>query len=124
MSSLMTQKSGNKKPRTTRFETYSKLIPLVPAAEIEIVWNHWLSTFKEHPGRKPELNQLRRAHIAWGIHTFDTQLCLTAITGCANSEWHMGGNPAEKIYNDITLILRDITHTKRFLKIAKDNKLT
>jgi hypothetical protein len=32
----------------------------------------------------------------------------------------MGGNPGEKIYNEITLIFRDIPHTKRFIQINRN----
>jgi hypothetical protein len=104
-----------KKPRITRTQRYSDLLAIVPAEEIQTVWQHWITTFKNQPGRKPQLTHQRKTHIAWAIHTYGTQQTLNAITGCSKSEFHMGSNPAEKIYNDITLILRDEKHVNRFL---------
>lgn len=112
----MAQKPKIKKPRITRLDQYSGFIAVVPAEEIETVWQHWISTFKDQPGRKPKINHLRQAHIAWAIHTYGVQKSLDAITGCSKSEFHMGSNPAEKIYNDITLIFRDEKHVTRFLR--------
>jgi hypothetical protein len=110
----MAQKPKIKKPRITRATRYSEFIALVPAEEIETVWQHWISTFKKT--KKADLTDLRRAHIAWAIHTYGVQKSLDAITGCSKSEFHMGSNPAEKTYNDVALIFRDEKHVTRFLR--------
>lgn len=112
----MAKKPQIKKPRITRLDQYSEFVAVVPAEEIETVWQHWLSTFPTYKGKQPVLTDPRRAHIAWAIHTYGVQKSLDAITGCSKSEFHMGSNPAEKIYNDITLIFRDEKHVTRFLR--------
>ncbi|NBR35901.1 MAG: hypothetical protein EBT80_00670 [Chitinophagales bacterium] len=109
-----------KKPRQNRLDQYSTFIDLIPAEEIQQVFDHWVSTFPTNKGKQPILSKPRTAHIAWALHTFGLDLCLQAIDGCAKSEWHMGGNPGEKIYNEITLIFRDIPHTKRFIQINRN----
>lgn len=108
--------------KSNRHIQYRPFIQLVTAADIEEVFNYWVSTFssKSPKGVRTQLTDERKAHIAWAIHTFGVSDCKLAIDGCSNSEWHMGGNPGEKIYNQITLIFRDIEKTSRFIRIGKN----
>jgi hypothetical protein len=39
-----------------------------------------------------------------------------AITGCARSPWHQGGNPDGKFYDGIALICRDAEHVEMFIR--------
>ena len=108
--------------KSNRFLEYLPFIQLITAADIEEVFNYWVSTFssKSSKGTRAKLTEERKAHIAWAIHMFGVSDCKHAIDGCNNSEWHMGGNPGEKIYNQITLIFRDIEKISRFIRIGKN----
>ena len=106
----MTQK------RKTRFSEYSAIVPLVAAEEIQKVFEHWINTFfSASSGKKPKLTPSREAHIAFALYHYSLEQCFAAITGCAASEWHMGANPNEKIYNSLELIFRNEKHTNRFI---------
>jgi hypothetical protein len=67
-------------------------------------------------GRKPELTESRIKLIERSIKRYGADDVKAAITGCANSEWHMGGNPQGKKYNSIELILRNAEKIEFFLQ--------
>lgn len=94
----------------------------ISQAEIEEVFDHWVSTFRSSGrGPTPVLSDKRKSKIARAIRDYGVKTCLEAVSGCAMSDWHMGDNPRGKRYDDIELILRDSAHIERFATIFAEN---
>lgn len=84
----------------------------VSESEIKEVFDFWVSTFKK---RVSALDHKRSVAIGNAIYLFGIDNCKDAIRGCTYSDFHMGRNAANKVYNEIELILRDAEHVERFL---------
>ena len=58
--------------KSNRFLEYRPFIQLETAADIEEVFNYWVSTFSSESskGTRAKLTEERKAHIAWAIHMF------------------------------------------------------
>jgi hypothetical protein len=78
----------------------------------KIVFDYWR---ERHSKRVAVMDVKREAPIGWAIKHYGIQKCKDAIDGCLISEWHMGKNPDNKVYNDISLIFRDAGHVEMFL---------
>ena len=118
----MTTMPKNKKPISKKTFEYSDYIEKVSADQIDEIFTYWVEMFQGVSGKAWKLNNTRRAHIAWGIHTYGVERCKKAIFGCASSPFHMGDNKLGKTYNSLELIFRSMEHTNRFLRIAADNE--
>ena len=88
----------------------------VPASVIDAVWQHYVSTMSAR-GPQPKLTESRSRLIRNRIAEHGADMCKAAISGCANSEWHMGGNPQGKKYNSIELILRNAEKVEWFSEL-------
>jgi hypothetical protein len=93
----------------------------VPEEQIIEVFNFWVQTFKK---RVCALDKKRYIAIGNAIHFFGVDNCKDAITGCTHSDFHMGRNASQKVYNEIELILRDAEHVERFLGFLPDGNST
>lgn len=82
---------------------------------IQIVFDHWVKTMGKR--KNAVLNHLRSVAIGAAIHDYGVEDCKKAIEGCKFSEWHMGRNPQNRIYDDIELILRGPQQIDRFLDL-------
>ena len=79
------------------------------------IFSYWV----EKMGKKRAvMDKKREARIGWAIATYGMEACREAIDGCSSSPWHMGKNPANKRYDDISLIFRDAEHVEMFLEHA------
>lgn len=94
----------------------------VPLAEIQKVFDYWVTTVKSGRGPKPRLDETRKRCIAKAIMMYDVDTCMDAVRGCTLSDWHMGGNPQGKRYDDITLILRNADKIEKFAGLAQNEK--
>jgi hypothetical protein len=67
-----------------------------------------------HPRAK--LDSTRRSKIAARLKDGYTVAELkAAVDGCAQSVWHMGENPSNKKFDDISLICRDASKVESFI---------
>lgn len=89
----------------------------VPQGVLEAIWDHYVTTMWVK-GRKPLLTPEREALIRRSVSRYGVADVKAAITGCAHSEWHMGGNPQGKKYNSIELILRNAQKIEFFLEFT------
>lgn len=79
------------------------------------IFSYWV----EKMGKKRAvMDKKREARIGWAISTYGMEACREAIDGCSSSPWHMGKNPGNKRYDDISLIFRDAEHVEMFLEHA------
>jgi hypothetical protein len=89
--------------------------------QVEQVFGFWKGAL-HHP--RAVLDRKRdkaiRARLAAGRTVDDITL---AITGLANSPYHMGQNETRAVYDDIELICRDEIHLERFMALAGAPKL-
>lgn len=102
--------------------TKSKLIKAakVSSFAIEEVFNYWKSVMN-----KPAtvvLDELRRQNIGAAISDYGIQGCKDAIDGCLLSDFYMGHNKQNVVYNDISLILRNSTKIELFINTFKQSK--
>lgn len=85
----------------------------IPGDQISEVFEYWKTSMNK---RNPLLDATRKRRIGWAIKNYGIDLCKKAIDGCARSDWHMGKNPSNKVYNDIGLIFRNAEKVEMFLE--------
>ena len=80
------------------------------------VFMHWQAAMNK-TGVK--LDSKRRSAIAGRLKDgYSVEKLMTAVTGCAQSEWHQGKNKNAVVYDDIELICRDAPHVDAFVQIT------
>jgi len=91
----------------------------IPSEQIGEIFGYWKEIMKK---RNPILDKKRSSRIGWAIANYGMEACRQAIDGCALSPWHMGQNPSNKAYNDISLIFRDAEKTEGFIERYEKSK--
>jgi len=76
------------------------------------IFSYWVERMAK---KRAVMDKKREARIGWAIATYGLEACREAIDGCLSSPWHMGKNPSNKRYDDISLIFRDAEHVEMFL---------
>lgn len=84
-------------------------------ADIQKVFQHWVDTMQKTARAKLDTN--RRYRIQRALDAYGLDDTMNAITGCSLSEFHMGHNRRRKVYNELTLILRNSEKIERFLDV-------
>ncbi len=92
--------------------------------QVNEVYGYWVSIMRPGRTRIPKLDIERVRKMKWAITDYGIELCKQAIDGCAASDFHMGRNKANKRYDDITLIFRDVEHVEMFLERGEGRKST
>jgi uncharacterized protein YdaU (DUF1376 family) len=107
----------NQEPRTNNQEPICKNKKhLSTSVDAAVVFDHWRSRMN-HP--KAQLDRKRSDLIGKAIGLgYTPEDLMTAIDGCARSEWHMGMNDRGTVFDDIGLILRDAGKIDQFIKLA------
>lgn len=83
------------------------------AEQKKAIFEYW----KESMGKtRPIMDKKRESRIDWAIANYGIDQCRKAIDGCTMSSWHMGKNPSNKRYDDISLIFQDAKHVEMFLE--------
>ena len=96
---------------------------LVPEEDVERVWDAWVTDHGNFSrGRQHKLTEGKNQDIRVGIVKYGIDDCLLAISGILYSPWHMGDNPAGKMYNSPEIIFREGWRVKKFKKLLLDNK--
>ena len=111
------KRGPQKRPRATSISKNKKSL-LVDQNQIKEVFDFWVLTFGK---KRVALDEKRRQAIGAAIHDYGIEACRDAITGCTLSDFHMGRNKNNKVYNEIELILRDSEHIERFLALVSDD---
>ena len=110
----MSESSKRGRPVSAQKLSRSKKATSVSEAEIQQVWDYWVSKMRATSKRKPVLDSSRRQYIGAALFDYELQGCLDAIDGCSISEFHMGRNKMNKRYDSIELILGDAEHIEKF----------
>ncbi len=106
----MGRKKGSVSSHTAEQSKSSSSVSLDLKREIFQYW-------KDAMGKsRPILDAKREQRIGWAISNYGLEACRQAIDGCVLSDWHMGKNPSNKTYNDISLIFQDAKHVEMFLE--------
>lgn len=109
------KKNGpQKRPRIETKQKSAKYSQVSKDA-IQIVFDHWVTIMGKR--KNSVLNHLRSQSIGAAIYDYGVEDCKKAIEGCKFSDWHMGRNPQNRVYNDIELILRGPQQIDRFLDL-------
>lgn len=89
--------------------------PINKTREVEVqnVFQQWLSSTGKDSTRT-KLDSKRKARIVWALENYSLADVLDAVQGWAKSDFHAGQNKDGKIYNDLTLVLRDSTKLEYF----------
>lgn len=100
------------------------VIPIDSAREIadpiQQVFTHWQIIMSKSRAR---LDEKRRKCIkARFADGYEVQDLLDAINGCYLSPFHMGDNPDNTIYNELSLICRDAEHIDRFIETFEEGQ--
>ncbi len=94
-------------------------IRTVNTEDIMTVFTYW-KTIMEHPHAK--LDSKRRRCIEWALSLYDVNTIKQAIDGCHRSSFHRGENPAKRVYDDLTLILRDASKLEGFVAMPDNSE--
>lgn len=108
---LAAQAKGKQKVRPQKIEE-----PLV-----ELIFEHW----KECWGKtdRTKLDDTRRRVIRRALQNYDADTLMAALTGYTQSGWHTGDDNSDgRVYDEITLHLRDATHIEAGLAFARNGK--
>jgi hypothetical protein len=109
------KKNGPQKRPRIETQQKSAKYKKVSKDAIQIVFDHWVQTMGKR--KNSVLNHIRTVAIGAAIFDYGVEDCKRAIEGCKVSEWHMGRNPQNRIYDDIELILRGPKQIDRFLEL-------
>jgi hypothetical protein len=90
---------------------------------IDRVFEAWLKSTGKDPSRT-KLDAKRRARISWALGNYSEEDVVDAVIGWENSPFHSGKNSQRKVYNDITLLLRDAAHLEQMRDLARSPKQT
>jgi hypothetical protein len=94
----------------------------VSEEQVDEIYQYWVAIMRPGKARVPKLDIERVRKMKWAIADYGVELCKQAIDGCAASDFHMGRNKANKRYDDITLIFRDVEHVEMFLERGEGKK--
>lgn len=91
------------------------IIELEPTelTNVDVVFNAWVeATGKDK--KRTKLDASRRRRIEWALENYPLDDVLDAVRGWRNSSFHAGQNKDGRVYNDLTLLLRDATKLEMF----------
>ena len=109
-----TGSKANHKPRTINQEPLTSGKDNMSNDKSIDVFNFWIATMdKNHNSTKLTSKRLKaiKARFREGYTLEDIK---TAIVNCSKSQWHMGQNPNNTMYNDIELICRNGEKLEQF----------
>jgi hypothetical protein len=86
--------------------------------DVELVFQSWVTT-TDKSGRT-RLDDKRRRAIERALTHYPLAEVLEAVEGWANSPFHRGQNDQGKVYDEITMILRDSGQIEKFRDLARD----
>lgn len=81
-------------------------------ADVVAVFDHWKTTMG-HP--KAKLDSRRKSLIGSRLRDYTAADLCAAIDGCRLSDFHMGANQDQKVYDGLRVILRDAEQIEKFM---------
>lgn len=84
-------------------------------ADVETVFDHWQSVMGK--GRA-KLDDKRAKLISSRLKEFSADDLCRAIDGCKSSAFHQGDNGQRTVYNELSLILRNVEQVEKFMRMA------
>lgn len=91
--------------------------------DVRQVFESWIGSLGKDPD-KYRLDNKRRSLITRALDQYSLDDVLAAVVGWKQSAFHRGNNERGKIYNDLSLILRDAEHIERFRDMQRDAPTT
>jgi len=91
----------------------------VQAELIHELFEFWKTTFSS---KRAALDLDRYRCLGNAIYLYGMEDCRRAILGCAASEFHMGKNKNNRVYNSVDLIFRDASHIERFIGYLEEKE--
>jgi uncharacterized protein YdaU (DUF1376 family) len=88
----------------------------VGSADVGLVFDHWKTV---HGKPRSKLDDKRRKLIRSALKNYSAEDLRRAIDGYKRSPWHQGKNQDGKVYDSLSLILRDAEHIDAGLKYAE-----
>ena len=82
-------------------------------SDVELVFERWLISTSKDPART-KLDTKRLKVIQWALSNYSLDDVLDAVNGWKKSAFHSGDNSQRKVYNDVTLILRNAERLEFF----------
>ena len=119
MDSLSSTEPVKKRGRVPRAVGQAAKRRSVDDADIQRVFDHWVTTMRSNKSSRTKLDEKRKLFIGAAVHDYGVDDCLKAITGCSMSPFHMGANRNKKRYDSLELIFRDADHIEKFCDIAE-----
>jgi hypothetical protein len=86
--------------------------------DVELVFQSWVAV-TDRSGRT-RLDDKRRRAITRALTDYPVAEVLEAVAGWENSPFHRGQNDQGKVYDEISLILRDAGQIEKFRDLARD----
>lgn len=110
--------TNNHKPPTNNQEPETTIEKNIcpPPANVRLIFDYWVSVMGKNA--KTKFSDERKRKIKQRLKSFTADQIKLAIDGCSRSDWHMGDNPQEAIYDDIELICRNDTNLEKFIAMA------
>lgn len=93
-----------------------------PLPEIHDLFNFWKATFNKRASTV--LDDRRKDKLATALRHYGMDTCKQAILGCSMSDFHMGNNNRNKVYNDLTLIFRNADKVEAFVEVYEQQTAT
>lgn len=90
---------------------------------VKLVFTTWLESAGKDPART-KLDNQRSTRIKWALANYPQQDVLDAVRGWQHSDFHLGLNTQRKVYNDLTLILRNAEKVEYFRDIYRKHNET
>lgn len=87
---------------------------------VEEVFSFWQQTMKK---QKSKLDEKRKKMIEARLLDYSIDDLKNAILGCSKSSWHMGHNPQQTSYNQISNIFGSSENTERFIELQTKNRV-
>jgi hypothetical protein len=85
------------------------------------VFNTWCEATGKNPNRT-KLDAKRKRLIEKALESYPEKDVLAAVVGWKNSSFHTGRNDRNKVYNDLSLLLRDASKIEQFRDMAYQGK--
>ena len=93
-----------------------------PLEDVQALFDFWKTTFNKRASTV--LDDKRKDKLATALRHYGMDTCKHAILGCSMSDFHMGNNNRNKVYNDLTLIFRNAEKVEAFVEVYEQQTAT